>query len=60
MDKNPDAAPTDFMKLAEIYINKAKKAAENKDAAKKVENNDKAIAVYAKLAEKYPTLKAFA
>ena len=28
MDKNPDAAPTDFMKLAEIYINKAKKAAE--------------------------------
>ena len=60
MDKNPDAAPTDFMKLAEIYINKAKKAAENKDAAKKVENIDKAIDVYAKLAEKYPTLKAFA
>ena len=25
MDKNPNAAPTDFMKLAEIYINKAKK-----------------------------------
>ena len=60
MDKNPDAAPTDFMKLAEIYINKAKKAAENKDAAKKVENINKAIDVYAKLAEKYPTLKAFA
>ena len=25
MDKNPNAAPTDFMKLAEIYVNKAKK-----------------------------------
>lgn len=55
MDKNPNAAPTDFMKLAEIYINKAKK-----DPAKKVENIDKAIGVYAKLAEKYPTLKPFA
>ena len=55
MDKNPNAAPTDFMKLAEIYVNKAKK-----DPAKKAENIDKAIAVYAKLAEKYPTLKAFA
>ena len=60
MDKNPDAAPTDFVKLATIYINKAKKAAENKDAAKKVENIVKAIDVYAKLAEKYPTLKAYA
>lgn len=55
MDKNPNAAPTDFMKLAEIYINKAKK-----DPAKKVENIEKAIGVYAKLAEKYPTLKPFA
>ena len=55
MDKNPNAAPTDFMKLAEIYVNKAKK-----DASKKVENIDKAINVYAKLAEKYPTLKPFA
>ena len=55
MDKNENAAPTDFIKLAEIYINKAKK-----DASKKVENIEKAINVYAKLAEKYPTLKAFA
>lgn len=55
MDKNPNAAPTDFMKLAEIYVNKAKK-----DPAKKAENIDKAISVYAKLAEKYPTLKPFA
>lgn len=55
MDKNPQAAPTDFMKLAEIYVNKAKK-----DPAKKAENIEKAIDVYAKLAEKYPTLKAFA
>ncbi len=53
MDKNPNAAPTDFMKLAEIYINKAKK-----DPAKKVENIDKAIGVYAKLAEKYPDIEA--
>lgn len=55
MDKNENAAPTDFIKLAEIYVNKAKK-----DASKKVENIEKAINVYAKLAEKYPTLKAFA
>ena len=55
MDKNPNAAPTDFMKLAEIYVNKAKK-----DPKTKGENIDKAIAVYAKLAEKYPTLKPFA
>ena len=55
MDKNPNAAPTDFMKMAEIYINKAKK-----DPTKKAENIDKAIGVYAKLAEKYPTLKPFA
>ncbi len=55
MDKNPNAAPTDFMKLAEIYVNKAKK-----DPTKKAENIDKAISVYAKLAEKYPTLKPFA
>jgi len=55
MDKNPNAAPTDFMKLAEIYVNKAKK-----DPKTKGENIDKAISVYAKLAEKYPTLKPFA
>lgn len=55
MDKNPDAAPTDFMKLAEIYVNKAKKNAETK-----VQNIEKAISVYDKLAEKYPSLKAFA
>lgn len=55
MDKNPNAAPTDFMKLAEIYVNKAKK-----DPNTKAENIDKAINVYAKLAEKYPTLKPFA
>jgi len=55
MDKSPNAAPTDFMKLAEIYVNKAKK-----DPKTKAENIDKAIAVYAKLAEKYPTLKPFA
>ena len=55
MDKNPNAAPTDFMKLAEIYISKAKK-----DVAGKKENIQKAINVYAKLAEKYPTLKPFA
>ena len=32
MDKNPDAVPTDYMKLAEIYVNKAKKNAEEKYA----------------------------
>ena len=55
MDKSPNAAPTDFLKLAEIYVNKAKK-----DPATKAENIDKAINVYAQLANKYPTLKPFA
>ena len=55
MLKNPNAAPTDYMKLAEIYVNKAKK-----DPKTKVENIDKAINVYAQLAAKYPTLKPFA
>lgn len=41
--------------MAEIYISKAKK-----DVAGKKENIQKAINVYAKLAEKYPTLKPFA
>ena len=55
MDKNPQAAPSDFMNLANIYVAKAKK-----EPSKKVENIEKAINVYAKLAEKYPTLKPFA
>lgn len=55
MDKNPDAAPTDFMKLTELYVNKAKKNPETK-----LENIEKAIKLYDMLAEKYPSLKAFA
>lgn len=55
MDQNPKAAPTDFMKLADIFIQKAKK-----EGADKAANIEKAINVYKKLADKYPTLKAFA
>ena len=55
MEKNPNAAPSDFVNLANIYTAKAEK-----DASKKIENIEKAISVYAKLAEKYPTIKAYA
>lgn len=55
MQKNPNATPTDFMKLAEIYVNKAKKDGADKEAC-----INKAIEVYNKLADKYPTLKSFA
>ena len=55
MDKNPNAAPSDFVKMAEIYNAKAQKGGADKAA-----NVDKAIAVYNSFAAKYPQLKAYA
>lgn len=55
MDKNPNAAPSDFVKMAEIYNAKAQKGG----ADKKV-NVEKAIAVYNSFAAKYPQLKSYA
>ena len=55
MDKNPNAAPSDYVKLAEIYNAKAKKGGADKEA-----NVDKAIAIYNTFANKYPSLKGYA
>lgn len=55
MDKNPNAAPSDFVKMAEIYNAKAQKGGTDKAA-----NVEKAIAVYNSFAAKYPQLKAYA
>ena len=55
MDKNPNAAPSDFVKMAEIYNAKAQKGGADKAA-----NVEKAIAVYNSFAAKYPQLKAYA
>ena len=55
MDKNPNVAPSDYVKMAEIYNAKAQK-----DGDAKAANVDKAIAVYNSFAAKYPQLKAYA
>ena len=55
MDKNPNAAPSDFVKMAEIYNAKAQKGGPSKGA-----NVDKAISVYNSFAAKYPQLKSYA
>ena len=55
MDKNPNVAPSDYVKMAEIYNAKAQKGGDAKAA-----NVDKAIAVYNSFAAKYPQLKAYA
>ncbi len=55
MDKSPNATPSDYVKLAEIYNAKAQKDANNKEA-----NVKKAIEIYNTFASKYPTLKSYA
>ena len=55
MEKNPNAAPSDFVKMAEIYNAKAQKG-----GADKAVWVDKAIGVYNIFAEKYPQIKAYA
>ena len=55
MDKNPNATPSDYVKMAEIYNAKAQKGGNDKAA-----NVNKAISVYNSFAAKYPQLKAYA
>ena len=55
MDKNPNATPSDYVKMAEIYNAKAQKGGNDKAT-----NVDKAISVYNSFAAKYPQLKAYA
>ena len=55
MEKNPNAAPSDFVKMAEIYNAKAQKGSTDKAVWV-----DKAIGVYNIFAEKYPQIKAYA
>ena len=51
LDKNPDAKPSEYNKLAGIYIQKVREAA---DAAEKDANWLKALGVYDNLITKYP------
>ena len=51
---DPKAAPSDFVNLATIYLNRAK-AGTDKEA-----DFSKAMSVYDKLADKYPTIASFA
>lgn len=53
LDKSDAVKPSDFAKLANIYLAKVKKG-EDKEA-----NFDKAVGVYNKMAEKWPSLKAW-
>ena len=54
LDKNPDAKPSEFSKLALIYVEKVK-AGEDKDA-----NWQKAMDVYDNLVKKYPHTAIYA
>jgi len=60
MEKNPNVAPSDFVKMAEIYNAKAQKAKESKNEAAKAANVEKAVGVYNSFAAKYPQLKSYA
>ena len=51
---DPKAAPSDFVNLATIYLNRAKAGTDAED------NFSKAMGVYDRLAEKYPTIASFA
>ena len=51
---DPKAAPSDFVNLATIYLNRAKSATDG------AEDFTKAMSVYDRLAEKYPTIASFA
>ncbi|MCH4148469.1 MAG: tetratricopeptide repeat protein [Prevotella sp.] len=55
MDKNPNATPSDYAKLANAYVAKAKK-----DTANKQDNINKALAIYDNMATKYPSIAGWA
>ncbi len=54
MKKNPNASPSDYAKLAQIYVAKAEKGID------KSANFTKAIGIYDKMAEKYPSIASWA
>ena len=54
MAHNQNATPSDYAKLANIYIQKAEKAGPTKQA-----NLDKAYGIYNQMAEKWPTIAAW-
>ncbi len=56
MEQNPDATPSDYKKMADIYVAKTKKA----DKANKREAYQKVIDVYSKMADKYPSINYWA
>ena len=54
MDKNPNATPSDYAKLANAYIAKAKKDVDKQD------DTNKALAIYDNMATKYPSIAGWA
>lgn len=54
MAHNQNATPSDYAKLANIYVQKAEKAGPTKQA-----NLDKAYGIYNQMAEKWPTIAAW-
>ena len=54
MQKNPNATPSDYAKMAQIYVAKAEQGVD------KAANFKKAIGIYDKMAEKYPSIASWA
>ena len=54
MSHNQNATPSDYAKLANIYVQMAEKG-----GAKKQANLDKAYGIYTQMAEKWPTIAAW-
>lgn len=54
MDKNPNATPSDYAKLANDYVAKAKKDVDKQD------DINKALAIYDNMATKYPSIAGWA
>ncbi len=56
MENNPDATPSDYSKVADIFVQKTKKGKKEDKTA----NFQKVIDVYTKMATKYPTVAYYA
>lgn len=59
LDKNPNAKLSDYRDIADIYVNKMKKAKEAGNAADVDANFNKLVAVYDQVIAKYPQVKAW-
>ncbi|RRD02087.1 tetratricopeptide repeat protein [Prevotella sp. OH937_COT-195] len=59
LDKNPNAKLADYRDIADIYLNKIKKAKETEDANGIEANFAKLVGVYDQVVEKYPQAKVW-